>query len=72
MAAPAGSQHPLETGLRTLSTAAFVGAVAIGLTGHILLAVVLGAAAIVLGVASALVTRGRSDPRGPCNRDEQH
>lgn len=64
MAAPAASQSVLETGLRALSTAAFVGAVAVGLIGRILIGVLLGAAAIVLGVASALVTRGRSEPRG--------
>lgn len=58
MAARASGQSPLETGLRTLSTAAFVGAVTLGLTGR---TVLFGAAAIVFGIASALVTRSRSN-----------
>ncbi len=71
MVARANGQSAMETGLRTLSTAAFVGAVAVGVSGRILLAVVLGVAAIVFGVASALVTLGRSEPPSSSGPDRR-
>lgn len=64
MAAPMDRPGSLELALRTLSTAAFAGTIAVGLTGRVVLAIVLGVVTIVLGLASALVTRSRAQPPG--------